>query len=250
MDWILWLGGSFIEAALFAVLIYRRRWREFPAFTALYGSQGALSILMFLIYKSISNLWYRRIYFSSEILGFILELWIVWDVLRIVMRPTGTWLRDARKQFISGGAVGILLAAALAWMIAPPASNFLESLKARGDLFTDLMFCELLILMLLTAQRLGLGFRNHVFALVLGSSFLSIAAIVVDLLHDYYGDHLDFGTLENMYTLVIFPVVLYWMVQFWKDEPARRELSPDMRAYILALHERVKKDVDRLAEQR
>ena len=250
MDWFLWLFGFLGEAILFAVLIYRRKWKEFPAFTALFGFQDALSIIIFLIYKSISNLLYERIYYSSEILNFILQLWIVWDVLRTVMRPTGTWLRDAWKQFVPGGTVGLLLAAALTWMISPPTLNVLELLRARGDLFTDLVFCELLIMMLLTAKRLGLGFRNHVFALVLGWSFLSIAAIAVDLSHDYFGAHFQYDTLERLYKFLLLPTLVYWIIQFWLEEPARQELPPEMRAYILALHQRVNKDIDRLGAQR
>jgi hypothetical protein len=44
--------------------------------------------------------------------------------------------------------------------------------------------------------------------------------------------------------------LLYWIVQFWLEEPARQELPPEMRAYILALHQRVDKDIDKLNAQR
>jgi hypothetical protein len=104
--------------------------------------------------------------------------------------------------------------------------------------------------MLLTAKRLGLGFRNHVFALVLGWSFLSIAAIAVDLSHDYFGAHFQYDTLERLYKFLLLPTLVYWIIQFWLEEPARQELPPEMRAYILALHQRVNKDIDRLGAQR
>jgi hypothetical protein len=42
----------------------------------------------------------------------------------------------------------------------------------------------------------------------------------------------------------------YWIVQFWLEEPVRRPISPELRAYIEALHERVKIDLDRTAPQR
>jgi hypothetical protein len=40
------------------------------------------------------------------------------------------------------------------------------------------------------------------------------------------------------------------MVQFWQDEPARQEIPPELRAYILALHQRVNKDIDTLGARR
>jgi hypothetical protein len=42
----------------------------------------------------------------------------------------------------------------------------------------------------------------------------------------------------------------YWMVQFWLEEPARQPLSPELRAYIEALHQRVKSNLDILDAHR
>jgi hypothetical protein len=110
----------------------------------------------------------------------------------------------------------------------------------------NLVVCELFVLMLLTAKRLGLGFRNHVFALVLGWSGWVMAAMAVDLLQGYYGLHLYFDGLENARKLAYLAALLYWMVQFWLEEPARREISPELREYILDLHSRIKNDLDTL----
>jgi hypothetical protein len=41
----------------------------------------------------------------------------------------------------------------------------------------------------------------------------------------------------------------YWAVQFWLEEPARQPLSPELRAYIEALHERIKSNLDTLEDQ-
>jgi len=194
--------------------------------------------------------WYSRIYYSNELLDFALRLGVIWEVARIVMRPTGSWVRDAKKQFILGGAAGILLAAALSWMLSPPASTLLDSLEARSNLFTDLVVCELFVVMLLTAKRLGLGFRNHVFSLVVGWSGWVMVAMAVDLLQGYYGTRYNFDALDNVRKFAYLAALIYWIVQFWLEEPARQEISPELRDYILALHNQVKNDLDRVREQR
>lgn len=249
-DWVLWVGCFFGEAALLSILIYRRRCREFPVFTTLIAFTAAKSVVLYSIYAHGSRIWYARVYYSADLLDLILKLGVVWEVAQIVMRPTGSWLRDAKKQFILGGAAGVLLAAALSWMLSPPASTFLDRLEAQSNLFTDLVFCELFVVMLLTAKRLGLGFRNHVFALVIGWSGWVMTAMAVDLLFGYYGTRFHFDALENVRKFAYLAALIYWMVQFWQDEPARQEIPPELRAYILALHQRVNKDIDTLSARR
>ena len=249
-DWVLWVGCFLGEAALLSILNYRHRCREFFVFTTLIGFLAVKSVALYSIYACGSRLWYAWVYYFAYLLGFALQLGVIWEIVRIVMRPTGTWLRDAKKQFILGGAAGLLLAAVLAWMVSPASSTTLERLVARSDLFTDLVVCELFVVMLLTAKRLGLGFRNHVFALVTGWSVWVIAAMLVDLLHGYYGTHLHYDALDNVRKFAYLAALVYWMVQFWQEEPARQEIPPELRAYILALHQRVNKDIDTLGAQR
>ncbi|MGD0831200.1 MAG: hypothetical protein ABR907_09675 [Terracidiphilus sp.] len=250
LDWVLWVSCFLGEAALFTILVYRRRSREFPVFTVRIGFTAAIALALYSIYECGSSLWYARIYYFEDLLGFALRLGVIWEVARIVMRPTGSWIKDAKKQFILGGAAGILLAAALSWMLSPPVSTLLNRIEARSNLFTDLVVCELFVVMLLTAKRLGLGFRNHVFSLVVGWSGWVMVAMAVDLVQGYYGTHFYFDALDNVRKLAYLAALAYWILQFWLDEPAREEISPELREYILALHERVKNDLDRVSEQR
>ena len=250
LDWVLWAGFFLGDAALFSILLYRSRSREFSVFTTLVGMGAASEVARFTIFLYGSHLWYARVYWSYYFLDFVLQLGVVWEIARIVMRPTGSWLRDARRQFILGGAAGVLLAAALSWMLSPPTSNHFDLLVARCDLFLNLVVCELFVVMLLTAKRLGLGFRNHVFSLVVGWSGWVIVATMVDLLQSYYSSNHIFDLMDNLGKSAYLAALVYWMIQFWLEEPARQEISPELRDYILALHNQVKNDLDRVKEQR
>ena len=250
LSWIFVVATSLGNTFLFAVLIIRHRWKNFFVFTAYMGFDAALIPTIYLLVHFGFRSLYKQVYWSSVLIEFVLQLGVIFEMARIVMQPTGTWLRDARKQFILGGAAGLMLAAALAWMLTPPLATLSERLEAGSSFFTSLVVCELFVVMLLTAKQLGLGFRNHVFALVTGWSVWVLAAMLVDLLHGYYGTHLHYDALDNLRKFAYLAALVYWMVQFWQDEPARQEIPPELRAYILALHQRVNKDIDTLGARR
>jgi hypothetical protein len=250
LDDALWVANILGNAILFSILIYRHRWKGFPVFTTLNGYEAAVAALLYGIYLHGSHVWYERIYWSYALFDFVLQLGVIWEIARIIMRPTGTWVRDARKQFILWGAAGILLAAALPWLVTPPAATLLHRLEVRGNLFTSLVVCELIAVVTRTSKSLGLGWRNHVMALGNGWTAWAVVAILVDGLHSYFGAERYFRELEHARMFAYLAALGYWMVQFWLEEPARQPISPQLRAYILDLHKRIKNDLDTLGVQR
>jgi hypothetical protein len=249
LEWILVAATSLGNTALFAVLIFRRRWRDFPVFTAYMGFETGLDPVLSAFAQYGSRDWYAHVYWTSALIEFALQLGIVFEIARIVLRPTGTWVRDARKQFILWGAAGILFAATLPWLVSPPASSLLGRLMVRGFLFTSLVICELIAVVTRTSRSLGLGWRNHVMALGNGWTAWALVAILVDGLHSYFGAQLYFSELEHVRSFVYVAVLGYWTVQFWLEEPVRQPISPELRAYIEVLHQHVKNDLDRLRAQ-
>jgi len=244
LDYVLWVANFLGEAVLFSILICRHRWREFPVFTTLIGFEAAVPAMQYLIFLHGYHVWYARIYWTYALLDFLLQLGVVWEIARIVLRPTGTWVRDAKKQFILWGAAGILLAAALPFLVTPPAASLLHRLEVRGNLFTALVVCELIAVVTRTSKSLGLGWRNHVMALGNGWTAWAVVAILVDGLHSYFRE------LEHVLMFVYLAALGYWSVQFWLEEPARQPISPQLRAYILDLHQKIKNDLDTVSAQR
>lgn len=249
LDYGLWAASFLSFAALFLILIIRRRWRKFPVFTLLVGFEVAMDGAIYLIFHR-SPVWYARIYWSYALVDEALQLGIVWETARIVMRPTGTWVRDAKRQFLLWGAAGVVIAAALPWLVKPPASNPLEILEVRAGLFTSFVICELYYVLIRTSKSLGLGWRNHVMALGNGWTIWAVTAILVDGLHSYFGAERYFRDLEHLRMFAMQAVLVYWMVQFWMEEPVRRPISPELQAYILDLHRRVKNNLDTVDAQR
>ncbi len=250
LDFGLWAASFLGYAALFCVLLFRRRWRNFPVFFLLIGFEAVMSMAAYLVYMHCSAVWYARIYWSYAFADETFQLGIVWEIARVVMRPTGSWVRDAKKQFLLWGAAGVLLAAAFPWLVTPPGASLISVVEARVGLFVSLMICELYFVMMRVSTRLGLGWRNHVMALGNGWMAWSVVAILVEGLHSYFGTGRYFRGLEHVRMFVMLAVLFYWVVQFWLEEPARQPLSPELQAYILDLHRRVKNDLDTLEAQR
>ena len=250
LDWILVAATSLGSTALFCVLVFRRRWREFPVFTAYMGFDALFNPIGYAVLRYGSPLLYKEVYYTAVLIEFILQLGVIWEIARIVMRPTGSWVHDAKKQFILWGTAGILLAAALPWLVSPPAANLLGRLEVRGNLFTSLVVCELIAVLTRTSKSLGLGWRNHVMALGNGWTVWAVVAILVDGLHSFFGAKLHFAALEYVRMFAYLTALGYWMVQFWLEEPARQPISPELSNYIQALHRRIEMDLDTLNAQR
>lgn len=249
-DLLLIASTSLGVTSLFAVLLVRNRWREFPVFTIFAGFESILIPFLFVTSRYGSRDLYSQVFWVSVFIEFVLQLGVVGEIARIVMRPTGTWIRDAKKTFVIWGTIGVLLAAAIPWLVSPPSPTFLGRLEVRGNLFTSLVICELIAVITRTSKSLGLGWRNHVMALGNGWTAWAVIAILVDGLHSYLGVRADFALLEHVRMVVWLAALGYWNVQFWLEEPVRKPISPELSDYIQNLHRRMKMDLDSLDAQR
>jgi hypothetical protein len=242
---ILWAVSFLATTALLAVLTARSRWRQFPVFTAWAAFGVTRTILLFTIYAQGNHRLYADIYWASQIPDFALQLGIAFEIARVVLRPTGTWVRDARLQFGLAGITGAAAAAAIAWWVSPPVHTPLLALQIRGNLFTSLVICELVVAMSLTANRLGLGWRNHVMALGQGLTAWTAVMVVTTALQSFWGAHRYVG-VDYFRIIAYTGAAVWWMVQLWMPEPQRQPISPELESYIVALHRRVEYDLRRL----
>ena len=243
VDGILWAASFLGHVALLCVLLIRGRWRSFPFFTALIGFDACLTISLYGLYDLGFKLWYARIYWGAEVVDFALQIGVVLEMAGIVLRPTGAWVLDARKQFIIWSLLGLGLAGFLAWGVTPPGLEAKQVWEVRGSLFASLVTCELVLVMALASTRLGLGWRSHVMALGQGLAAWSLVAVAVDSVQSYLGST-QLLALDHVRILVYCATLLYWIIQFWLPEPVRRPISAEMANYILALHRKVKYDLD------
>jgi len=226
---LLWAASFSGCVALLFVLLYRQRWKEIPVFTTFIAYEVAANIALFLAFRTGSRHLYAAIYWPAAFLDFCLQLAVVVEMARIVLRPTGTWVLDAKQQFVFWGSAGAAVAAVLSWAVSPPTATALERWEMRGNLFTSLVTCELITVITITSNKLRIAWRSHVMALGRGLTAWSVVAVAVNVLHSYFGKVRAFLPLEHVCMLVCVGTLGYWVVRLWQEEPMWQPI-PDMRA--------------------
>jgi hypothetical protein len=247
---LLWGGAFFLNLALLFVLLTRTRRRQFPILTVWISFLVARSPVLFAAYLQGSAFWYTRLYEMGSWVDFALQLAVVLEIASIVLRPTGTWVRDARGYFATLGLVGVLMAALFAWWVSPPAQSARRVWEIRGNLFTSMVICELFIVMSFTANRLGLAWRSHVMAVGQGLTAWSTLMVVKTALQTFPGTQRIYTQLEEIRAVTYIAATCWMIVLLWRQEPERQRISPKLEEYILALHERVEYDLRRLEARR
>lgn len=242
---VLWASSFAVDLAMLAVLLVRHRWRNFPLLTSYFVFSFVRTIADFTAYMLNAHLLYRDFYYSFLVVDYVLQVAVILEIASIVLRPTGSWVRDARAMFAGIGLAGAAIALAISWWIVPPVSSTWQIWSLRANLFTSLLTCELFVAMSFTANRLGLGWRNHVMALAQGWTFFNVVMVLTTGLQSYFGTA-HFVTLDQIRGAAYLLGILYIMVQLWVPEPERRPIDPELRTYILALHQRVEYDLRRI----
>lgn len=242
---LLWVLSLACEIAMVCTLFARGQYRSFPVFTAYFAFNIPRGIAEFTTYELNRVLLYRDLYYSFLLIDYLFQLAIIFEIARIVLRPTGTWMRDARALFLVLGVIGALLAAALSWWITPPGRSAWAVWLLRVNLFTSLLTCELFVTLSFTSRHLGLGWRNHVMALAQGWTFDNIVMVITTGLQSYFG-RAHYMFLENIRGAAFLVGMTYIIVQLWIPEPERQPIDPELHRYIIALHQRVEYDLRRI----
>jgi hypothetical protein len=100
--------------------------------------------------------------------------------------------------------------------------------------------------MSLTANRLGLGWRNHVMAVGQGLTAWSSIMVLKTTLQSIPGSQHFYLPLEEIRGFTYCAAICWMALRLWVPEPERQPISEDLQQYILALHRRVEYDLRRL----
>ncbi len=168
LDKIIWAANFVGFVALLLLLFFRQRWRQFPIFTSFAAYSTLVTIVLFLVSRFSTAKAYKISYWIADGGDVLFQLGLIFEIARNVLRPTGSWVRDARSSFVLWGLTGTAFAVGLCLAIKAPLGSTAGIWEIRGDLFTALLDCELFLAMLFASNKLGLEWRNHVMALAQG----------------------------------------------------------------------------------
>ena len=239
--------GPLLDACLCTVMLAKGRWSSYPALFAFAALDLMSSIALYAMDPSGVSRMYARWYFCFDVACFVLQLCILYEIAKNVLRPAGAWSRAAWKPLVIASCIGAAAALLAAWLVQPSGIRGPAAMELRAEVLTGLLTCELVIAMMLSAKEVGLPWRSHVMAV--GQGLMMYQLVTVMLLgiaasigprSPYYPSIYYVRSVAYLVTLV------YWTASLWLTEPARRPISPALQKYVLALHERVQYDLGKV----
>lgn len=233
-EYILSFLGVAADATLFALLLKRRAYREFPFFF-LYITESLISALgMNSIYFFASRDTYFHAYIwdmgISSFLQFALLVELSWSVLKPIRTslPHGTWVILALMMAIAGALLwpvaGLALPAHLtaAW-------NFFFRLQQTIAILRIAFFLILASL----SHLLAIGWRNRELQIATGLGFYSIISLIINILHTYPATYSFYHQLDQSVVISYFGVLLIWVLSFATQESNRKKFTPQMANFLL-----------------
>lgn len=239
-------SGPVAEAILLFVLAYKDRWRTFPAFSLMIATDLLFTATSNVAYDEGWRVVFGRLYVASQVVSLLLQIAVLLELARRVLKPTGAWSSGVKKPFYTIVCAGALLALTSSLFVSPGNIHGFRLFQLRSDIFTELLTCEIVIAMMLSANQVGLAWRNHVIAIGQGLIAWALLTALTDGLGVYLKSQNSFSPVfYYVRSFVYLGTVLYWTVALWHEEPARKPISPALRKYIVALNDRVQYDLEK-----
>jgi hypothetical protein len=243
---VLWAASVVGHVTDLGVMVIRKRARSFPIFTTFLLFEILRTVFLFLVSRYGTKHGYFLAYWETGFGDYILQVGLIFEIAKIVLRPTGQWIVESRRNLIILSVAGTFAAASYAMMMGPNQAKGLDLWDARVTVFTSLLTCELFLAMSVTANKLGIPWRSHVFALGQGLSIWAFVAVAEELGNTIFSWGVQFPWFVYSRMFVYLSVLVYWAVSFWLPEKQRAPLSPAMQAYLLALHKQVQYDLTKI----
>jgi hypothetical protein len=223
----LWAASSALTFALLFVLLYKRRYRVVPWFTAWVAAGCGYAIILFFAYKFGTKHTYAMAYWCVYAVDTFLQIAVILEIARAALKRDGRWVAGARPYLVFVGVIAPIVAGSMAWFMKPAANNSMNALVARVDLFTTILFCLLFAAVMAASSRLGLGLRTHAMRESYGIVSWALMTFATNTLHFYWRTMGQFAALEYIKKVGFVITAIYWIIAFWRPEPAPEPITFD-----------------------
>ena len=252
LDFFFWAAGFLGNIALLFILYVRRR-RAFPFFTALISLGVVQSIVLYLVHSHASKDSYAIGYRMFTLLDTLLQLCVAYELASRVFRPLDVWAEDLRTSFLWIVLLGIAAALGLMWLASPPAKTWLQALSVRGNLFAATLMTELFVGMLALSVIARIPWRSHTAKIAQGLGAYSLLTVLIETGHAYFGAGREapmFVVLSHVRMVFYLGCVGYWILGLWPSEEPGRSMPREMHQKIFDLQSQVAYDLQYLRSRR
>ncbi|MFP5209633.1 MAG: hypothetical protein ACLGRW_10130 [Acidobacteriota bacterium] len=223
------------EVGVCGLLLYRRVWSTLPVFfiyslwTLLSGAGN------FLIFRYLPVA-YSTAYLVQLIVDSILMFGVLVEVGWSILRP-------ARSSLPRGALVmvaGLILAVGMAiWPFAAIQTLVYSSHKIHVvvQLQQTVSILEIIFFLVLIAcsQLLSIGWRDRELQVATGLGFYSFVSMAAAMLHMHETAVSQYRHLNRIVVASYLCSLVYWIVSFSQKKAERREFTPEMQNFLLAV---------------
>lgn len=253
LDLFFWAAGLLGHALLLAVLLIRRRARNFPFFTAMIGLSVLKTVLLFLVFRLCSSANYFYTYWTVVLLEQLVQVAVLYEIAIHVFRPMGRWAADVKRGSLLLGTFSLITAAAVTWFSAPPPQLWQQAVVVKASLFDSALMCEIFLGMIVLSVTAGFPWRTHVARIALGFGVYSFADLLIEGANNLYGMGSGSGlyaTLSHVRMALYLCCLGYWAVALWGEAPVAHSLSTRSLEQISGLQRQVTQGVGVLRGER
>ena len=236
----LFLAGFVAEAAMVALVAFRRVYRILPVFSAYFIWSLVSDAGSFYLKNHFPDA-ELHIYLASAIIDSIFIFSVLVELSMSVLRPVRSSL--SKRAIV---AVGLIIAVVGATIWPFVKSPGFETLVPEYQLLVHLQLTSSALRVLfflalaLCSQWLSIGWRDRELQVATGFGFYSLASLSAALFHNNQG--VGNAILNNQYHVIDLMVVAsyvcsiaYWIVCFAQEVPERRKFTPQMQSFLLAV---------------
>jgi hypothetical protein len=236
VDTGLFLAGLGAEAIFAGLLIHRRVFRVLPLFSSyifwsLVNDAGGFYLLQRFPAYAVD------IYFAATILDSVFVFLVLVELSMSVLRPVRSMLP---RKTIPAVAIFIVLMCAAIWpLTTSPGIEHLH-MQSRMIVHLKMTFSAVRILFFLAlavcSQWLSIGWRDRELQVATGMGFFSLASLCETFYRLNHGvGTQEYHLVELMLSASYACSIVYWIVSFAHEVPERREFTPQMQNFLLAV---------------
>jgi hypothetical protein len=232
----LWFASMLAEVAVVGVLLSRRVWRSLPVFFVycLWCFLSDAGSYILLSYFPKSN---HTLYLVQTILDYTLQFSVLVELAWSVLRPVRTYLRRRSLIVVS---VLILAIGAVIWPFTGihPVESMNPVWQRLVPLMQTVTILRILFFLVLAgcSQLFSIGWRDRELQIATGFGFYSIVSVAVQILDSHQATlGPQYRFLHEVEVASNFCSLLYWVVCFAQKETQRREFTPQMQSFLLAV---------------
>ena len=211
----IWLAGIGLQVMLAAVLLYKKRWQNFPLFSA----YALFNLFQAALLYSVAGhrIAYFYVYWVGEAISIMLGFAIVYEIFTALFSTHVALRRLATTVFGIAVLVLIVLGVVVVFVqpqLGTPGFSSAVMVVAEAARFIEV---GLLMFLFLFSSAFGLHWRAHVFGIALGLGVFTAVDLVNVTLRSYFGPD-AIGALNLARVSAFALSVLMWTVYLWAPE--------------------------------